>query len=144
MALTFGWIKIPVLDARGAPVHRRGVTEVPGLYFLGLLETVPRTIAVTAPHVVKRRQKMAITNAGTPLSLRGLAKTLVAIAPVSALRAESLLGVRSQRRIDTLFVFALLIFPMIAFVALLFLNVDPDPNTVMPSAASVGMVILPP
>jgi putative flavoprotein involved in K+ transport len=32
----FGWIKIPVLDARGAPVHRRGVTEVPGLYFLGL------------------------------------------------------------------------------------------------------------
>jgi hypothetical protein len=30
------------------------------------------------------------------------------------------------------------------FVALLFLNVDPDPNTVMPSAASAGMVILPP
>jgi putative flavoprotein involved in K+ transport len=32
----FGWIDIPVLDARGEPVHRRGVTEVPGLYFLGL------------------------------------------------------------------------------------------------------------
>jgi putative flavoprotein involved in K+ transport len=33
----FGWIDAPVLDARGAPVHRRGVTEVPGLYFLGLV-----------------------------------------------------------------------------------------------------------
>jgi putative flavoprotein involved in K+ transport len=33
----FGWIDAPVLDARGAPVHHRGVTEVPGLYFLGLV-----------------------------------------------------------------------------------------------------------
>ena len=32
----FGWIDVPVLDGRGEPVHRRGVTEVPGLYFLGL------------------------------------------------------------------------------------------------------------
>ncbi len=32
----FGWIDAPVLDARGEPVHRGGVTEVPGLYFLGL------------------------------------------------------------------------------------------------------------
>src|SRR5260370_34098006 len=32
----FGWIDIPVLDARGEPVHNRGITEVPGLYFLGL------------------------------------------------------------------------------------------------------------
>ncbi|EYF05058.1 flavin-containing monooxygenase [Chondromyces apiculatus] len=32
----YGWIEAPVLDARGAPVHRRGETEVPGLYFLGL------------------------------------------------------------------------------------------------------------
>jgi putative flavoprotein involved in K+ transport len=32
----FGWIDIPVFDAGGEPVHRRGVTEVPGLYFLGL------------------------------------------------------------------------------------------------------------
>jgi putative flavoprotein involved in K+ transport len=29
-------IDIPVLDARGEPLHRRGITEVPGLYFLGL------------------------------------------------------------------------------------------------------------
>jgi putative flavoprotein involved in K+ transport len=32
----FSWIGCDVLDARGAPVQRRGVTSVPGLYFLGL------------------------------------------------------------------------------------------------------------
>ena len=30
------WINAPVLDADGRPRHRRGVTDVPGLYFLGL------------------------------------------------------------------------------------------------------------
>ena len=35
-AFDFDWIGIPVLDARGGPVHRRGITDVPGLYFLGL------------------------------------------------------------------------------------------------------------
>jgi putative flavoprotein involved in K+ transport len=32
----YGFIEVPVLDARGRPVHRRGVTDAPGLYFLGL------------------------------------------------------------------------------------------------------------
>ena len=32
----FGWLGCNVLDASGAPVQRRGVTAVPGLYFLGL------------------------------------------------------------------------------------------------------------
>jgi putative flavoprotein involved in K+ transport len=32
----FSWIDLPVLDARGEPVHRGGVTDVPGLYFIGL------------------------------------------------------------------------------------------------------------
>jgi putative flavoprotein involved in K+ transport len=32
----FGWLQAGGLDAGGAPVHRRGVSEVPGLYFLGL------------------------------------------------------------------------------------------------------------
>ena len=32
----FGWIRLPVLDERGEPVHRRGVTGCPGVYFLGL------------------------------------------------------------------------------------------------------------
>jgi len=34
--IDFGWIDIPVFDANGEPIHRAGVTEAPGLYFLGL------------------------------------------------------------------------------------------------------------
>jgi putative flavoprotein involved in K+ transport len=32
----YSWIRLPVLDERGRVRHRRGVTDVPGLYFLGL------------------------------------------------------------------------------------------------------------
>jgi putative flavoprotein involved in K+ transport len=32
----FRWVQCPVFDAKGTPTHRRGVTSVPGLYFLGL------------------------------------------------------------------------------------------------------------
>jgi putative flavoprotein involved in K+ transport len=32
----FGWIDIPAFDERGEPLHRCGVTDVPGLYFIGL------------------------------------------------------------------------------------------------------------
>jgi len=32
----FDWIKLPIFDDGGEPVHRRGVTELPGIYFLGL------------------------------------------------------------------------------------------------------------
>ena len=32
----YSWIELPVLDERGEARHRRGVTEVSGLYFLGL------------------------------------------------------------------------------------------------------------
>jgi putative flavoprotein involved in K+ transport len=34
--LDFGWLKCGALDSRGVPVHRRGVSDVPGFYFLGL------------------------------------------------------------------------------------------------------------
>ncbi len=30
------WIRVPVFDGRGYPTHHRGVTSVPGLYFVGL------------------------------------------------------------------------------------------------------------
>jgi putative flavoprotein involved in K+ transport len=62
--LDFGWIEIPVLDKRGEPVHRRGITEVPGLYFLGLqwlskmkssfLSGVGDDAAVLADHIAAR------------------------------------------------------------------------------------------
>src|SRR5699024_8200881 len=33
----FGWIKLPIFDAEGYPVHHRGIVDAaPGLYFLGL------------------------------------------------------------------------------------------------------------
>jgi putative flavoprotein involved in K+ transport len=32
----FGWIELPLFDEFGWPMQQRGVTEVPGLYFLGL------------------------------------------------------------------------------------------------------------
>lgn len=32
----FGWIDLPVLDDRGYPRYERGITELPGLYFVGL------------------------------------------------------------------------------------------------------------
>jgi putative flavoprotein involved in K+ transport len=32
----YGWVQIPGVVREGQVVHRRGVTEVPGLYFLGL------------------------------------------------------------------------------------------------------------
>jgi putative flavoprotein involved in K+ transport len=34
--LDLGWVDAPVLDAEGEPVQVRGVTPVPGFYFLGL------------------------------------------------------------------------------------------------------------
>lgn len=35
-ALDFDWLKLPAFDEKGRPAHRRGVSVVPGLYFLGL------------------------------------------------------------------------------------------------------------
>ncbi|MEG3136052.1 MSMEG_0569 family flavin-dependent oxidoreductase [Rouxiella sp. T17] len=32
----FSWIDLPAFNARGYPIHRRGVSEIDGLYFLGL------------------------------------------------------------------------------------------------------------
>jgi putative flavoprotein involved in K+ transport len=33
---SFDWVKLPILDAKGAPIQQRGVTASPGVYFLGL------------------------------------------------------------------------------------------------------------
>ena len=32
----YDWLKLPLLDERGEPLHERGVTQLPGIYFLGL------------------------------------------------------------------------------------------------------------
>ena len=38
----YSWIEVPVLDEHGAPKHRRGVSEAPGLYFLGMANQYSR------------------------------------------------------------------------------------------------------
>jgi len=60
----YGWVRVPVTDAAGVPVHRRGVTSAPGLYFLGLqwqyrrgsalLGGVGRDAAYLAAHIAGR------------------------------------------------------------------------------------------
>lgn len=35
-SVDFSWVDIPVFEASGKPRHQAGVTEVPGLYFLGM------------------------------------------------------------------------------------------------------------
>jgi putative flavoprotein involved in K+ transport len=35
-AFDFGWIDIPVFDSAGEPKHRDGITDIAGLYFIGL------------------------------------------------------------------------------------------------------------
>lgn len=35
-ALDYGWLNLDVFDEKGKPRHRRGISVVPGLYFLGL------------------------------------------------------------------------------------------------------------
>jgi putative flavoprotein involved in K+ transport len=32
----YSWLRVPVLDAQARPLQQRGITQVPGLYFLGL------------------------------------------------------------------------------------------------------------
>src|SRR5215216_2795310 len=46
--LDFGWIKLPIFDDGGYPIHHRGVVDAaPGLYFLGL----PFEYTPTSEHV---------------------------------------------------------------------------------------------
>ncbi len=63
-ALDFGWLKVGAFDAKGVPAHRHGISDVPGLYFLGLpwlsrressfLFGVERDAARLAEHIAGR------------------------------------------------------------------------------------------
>ena len=74
--LDFGWLKIPAFDARGRPLHNKGVAEVPGLYFLGLpwlscrgsafIWGAWKDAARLADHIAARR-----TARGAPVALAG-------------------------------------------------------------------------
>jgi hypothetical protein len=87
---------------------------------------------------------MSLYQTGPPRP-RVLAKGLVAPAPVLDIGFASLLAVRSHRVMDALFVFALVILPMITFIVLLFLLSSADPTTAVAGVVDgTGMLILPP
>src|SRR5882757_9773692 len=60
------WIEMPAFDGRGYPMHRRGATSCPGLYFLGLpwqyswgsgrFEAVGRDARFLADHIAASRR----------------------------------------------------------------------------------------
>jgi putative flavoprotein involved in K+ transport len=59
----FSWINAPAFNGRGVPLHHRGVTSVPGLYFLGLpwlhtwgsgrFAAIARDAAYLSPHIIE-------------------------------------------------------------------------------------------
>jgi hypothetical protein len=60
-------------------------------------------------------------------------------------KAEFLLAVRAHRVADALFVFTLVILPIVGMIALLFLLSSADPSAAVPGALDgTGMLILPP
>ena len=68
-ALDFSWQKAGAFDERGKPHHRRGVSDVPGLYFLGLPWLSNRSSSFIwgvwhdarylAEHIARRRESLA-------------------------------------------------------------------------------------
>jgi putative flavoprotein involved in K+ transport len=76
-----GWIGVPVFDGRGYPMHWRGVTSCPGLYFLGLpwqyswgsgrFEAVGRDAEFLADHIDASRRLADVCGAltGAPATL---------------------------------------------------------------------------
>ncbi|MEV5366117.1 MSMEG_0569 family flavin-dependent oxidoreductase [Streptomyces cellulosae] len=75
------WIEIPVFDGRGYPMHWRGATSTPGLYFLGLpwqyswgsgrFEAVGRDAEFLAGHIDTSRRLADVCGAltGAPASV---------------------------------------------------------------------------
>lgn len=56
--LDYGWIDLPIFDEFGYPSQRRGVTEVPGLYFVGLLWQLNQ-MSATLPGAALESQHLA-------------------------------------------------------------------------------------
>lgn len=75
------WIEIPAFDGRGYPMHWRGISSIPGLYFLGLpwqhtwgsgrFEAVGQDAEFLADHIDAGRRMADVCGAltGTPASV---------------------------------------------------------------------------
>ena len=89
--------------------------------------------------------EMALYQTGLELRPRALAPASVLATSFARVKAEFLLAVRIHRVADALFVFALVILPMVAMIALLFLLSSADQSTAALGALDgTGMLILPP
>jgi putative flavoprotein involved in K+ transport len=70
-SLDYAWIDLPIFDEFGYPRQKRGVTEVPGIYFTGLiwqhnnLSTTLPGAGIEARHVAGQ---MGLLEAGEPVS----------------------------------------------------------------------------
>ena len=90
---------------------------------------------------------MSLYQTGPPrprvLTIASLAPAPVLATGFALAKAEEfLLAVRSHRVMDAMFVFALVILPMVAMVALLLLLSSADPSTAVPDAMDgTGMLI---
>jgi len=74
-----------------------------------------------------------------------LSQTVLRPASFALVRAEILLAAKTHRVADALFVFALVILPMVGMIALLFLLSGAEPTTTVGDALDgTGMLILPP
>ena len=79
------------------------------------------------------------------LTIASLAPAPVLATGFALVKTESLLAVGSHRVMDAMFVFALVILPLVAMIALLFLLGSVDPTTAVPDPLDgTGMLILPP
>ena len=69
----FRWLEMPVLDERGDPVQRRGVTASPGLYFLGLrrMYTVKSSFLFGVGEDAAYLAEQIAANTSCPVSSRG-------------------------------------------------------------------------
>ncbi len=98
----FAWIDVPVFNGRGAPIHRRGITQIPGLYFLGLpwlytwgsgrFSGIARDAEFVATHIATQETQGAQASpgmegiAGTPAGQQTMAANLPGAQPrVSAM-----------------------------------------------------------
>jgi putative flavoprotein involved in K+ transport len=67
----YGWIDLPIFDEFGYPRQRRGVTEVPGLYFVGLLwqhtllSATLVGVALDVAHVAGQMRLPAVSGSAT-------------------------------------------------------------------------------
>jgi putative flavoprotein involved in K+ transport len=73
----YSWIDAPIFDERDLPVHRRGVTDSPGLYFLGLTWQYTRGSALLgwvkddAEYLARRIDEVGATAISATASSRG-------------------------------------------------------------------------